>query len=205
MASDPSGLHNHPGGISITMTQVSSNKVRIDFTNISNVDGWLIASSDDPSPAAGTPVLQVGGTPVTAADEVTADYQYPDVTAGGAASSRFGEVAWQQSGNPWIQDPDSAQQLAQDVVLDGYVPRPNLTNIAIMPDPRLQLTDIVHLIDPDTTYVDEYGRIFGWTFNLGHDTWSMTVDARTVAPPGAWVLGVAGRSELASTTYLQGV
>lgn len=201
---DAAGTSDHPG-VTIVLIQVSSTRVRIEITNRTSRDCYLVASADHPAPAAGTPVLIIGGTPVTQANESQTDYQYPAAVDGGAASSRFGEVAWQATGNPWIQDADSAQQLAQDVVLDGYVPRPNLTNITIIPDPRLQLIDVVHLVDPDTTFVDEYARIFGWTLTLSHDSWSMTIDARTVAPPGAWILGVPGRSELAQTTYLQGV
>jgi hypothetical protein len=58
------------------------------------------------------------------------DYQYPPVAAdgsGGAASSRFGDQVHQISGNPWIQDFDSATLLAQDIVVDQCTPRPNLT------------------------------------------------------------------------------
>jgi hypothetical protein len=33
----------------------------------------------------------------------------------------------------------------------------------------------------------------------------MTIDARTIASPGTWILGVPGRSELGVTTYLPAV
>jgi hypothetical protein len=199
-----SGASDHPG-ITVNLAQISSNKVLVTLINNTSQDAYLVASADQVAPPAGTPVLWIGGVSVMPANEVQADYQYPAVADGGAASSRFGEVAWQASGNQWVQDADTAAQLGQDVVLDSYVPRPNLTDIQIIPDPRLQLTDKVHIQDPDLTGVDEYARIFGWTLNLSGDDWSMTIDARTLAPPGAWILGVSGRSELATTTYLQGV
>ena len=121
------------------------------------------------------------------------------------SASRFGEVVWSMTGNPWIQDFASAFNLAQAVVLDGYVPRPNLVGITIVPDPTLQLSDLIHIQDPDVTMVDDYARIWGWTLSITPDSWSMTLDARSIAPPGAWILGIPGRSELGTTSYLQGV
>jgi hypothetical protein len=197
---DAAGTSDHPG-VTIVLTQVTSTKIRIEITNSSGQDCYLVASADHPAPARGTPVLIIGGTPVSQANETQVDYQYPAASAGGAKSSLFGEVAWQQSGNPWIQVDDSALELAQDVVIDAYLPRPNLTNISIIPDPRLQLVDVVHIQDPDTTSVDEYARIFGWSLSLAHGAWSMTVDARTLSAPGGWIGGVAGRSEGELTTY----
>lgn len=203
VSTDAAGSHSHPG-ITVTVAQINSAQIRVTMVNTTALDAYLVASADDVAPPAGTPVLQIGGQPVTPANEVTTDYQYP-ATGTGAAGTRFGEVAWSTSGNPWNQDADSAAQLGRDVVLDGYVPRPNLTNMAIVPDPRLQLADSVHVQDADLTYVDEYARVFGWALSMSGSDWSMTVDARTLAPPGAWILGIAGRSELALTTYLQGV
>jgi hypothetical protein len=198
---DKAGVSTHLNPPTFTVTQTAPDTLTITATNNSSQDAWLVSSSDYTDIAVGTPMLQLAAKLVTQGDTLVSDFQYPAVADGGAASSRFGEVAWQASDNPWVQSPSSANQLARDVVLDAYIPRPNLTGITILPDPRLQLVDTVHIQDPDVTGVDEYARIFAWTLTLA-DQWSMTIDARTVAAPGAWILGVPGRSELGATTYL---
>jgi hypothetical protein len=203
---DKAGVTKHPNPPTFTVSQTAPDTLTITATNNSGQGAWLVSSSeyvsDSPLVPAGTPFLQLAASVVTPGDTAVADFQYPAAVDGGAASSRFGEVAYTASDNPWLQDLPSATQLAQDIVLASYIPKPNLTNITILPDPRLQLGDTVHIQDPDVTQVDEYGRIFGWTLtwpNSGEP--SMTIDARAIASPGAWIGGVAGRSEGNTTTY----
>jgi hypothetical protein len=183
--------------ITRTVVQTASNQLQLTFTNNGSTDCWLVSSSDYLDVPAGTPVLQIAGYTWTA-DTATVDYQYPP----NAASSRFGDQAHQISGDQWIQDLDTATLLAQDIVVDQCTPRPNLTGLSIVPDPRLQTVDVVHIQDPDVTGLDEYARIFGWTLNWDAGSFEMTVDARTLAAPGGWIMGVAGRSEIGSTAYV---
>jgi hypothetical protein len=123
-----------------------------------------------------------------------------------APATHVGSYSVGSSGNSvnYIQDSDAANQLAVDVVTESYLPRPNLTGVAVVPDPRVQIADTIHLVDPDVTGVDDYARVFGWTLEFGGGQWDMTVDTRVLAPPGGWLLGYPGRSELGSTTYLMG-
>jgi hypothetical protein len=83
---------------------------------------------------------------------------------------------------------------------------PLLTQVGILPDPRLELGDIVRILDSAYSGMDEYAVIWGNTISLSIDsgqlTYAQTISATPLGPPGAWLLGVPGRSELGSTAYL---
>lgn len=202
---DKYGTAEHPGGFTITVTQSDSQTALVTVTNPTAQDAWFVSPANYVDLTVGTPLLRLAALVVTQSDALVADFAYPP----DPSTTRFGEQATQVSGNQWIQDDDTALDLTTDIVVDQCVPRPNLTSVSIVPDPRIQLTDVVHLIDPDRTGVDEYARVFGWTITWeassepgGEMTYDMTLDARTLAPPGGWLMGVTGRSEIGSTAYV---
>jgi hypothetical protein len=198
---DVSGINAHPG-LTITATQVGSQRVKLRIVNNTANPAYMVSPATTTGLTPGTPTLIIGGQPVTQDTEATADYQYPSEDDGGAISSRFGEQLWSSTGDPWIQDADTAQQLAQDVVQAGYQPRPNLTGLEIVPpDPRIQNGDLLHVQDAVTTIVDEYVRAFGWELTVNQSGMAQSVDSRALAPPGGWIGGLAGRSEGGVTTY----
>lgn len=184
------------------ITQPNSQTVKITVTNTYNRAAWFVSSADFTDLPAGTPSLWLGGVAVTLDDELLADVQWPPAADGGAASSRWGEVAYQAPSNPWVQDGDSAVGLAQDILADSPRPRPDLTDIDIFPDWRLQLTDRIRLLDPDRSKVDEHAVLFGENIQLSSGQLQHTIDARAVTFPGGWLLGVAGRTELGVTTHI---
>jgi hypothetical protein len=193
----------HPG-ITVTIGTNSSGPI-VTITNPSTQWAYLVdpaTYTDTNLVSAGQPSLWIGGIAATASDEVTVDYQYPDIANGGAASSPRGDVALAVASDPWIQDGASAARLALDLLIDLYLPRPNFDALDIVPDWRLQLLDRVRIQDFVASGVDEYAQIWGWSITFDASTWGMTVDARTVTSPGQWILGVAGRSELGATTYI---
>lgn len=197
------GATAHPGPLTVTVRQLSSSTVVVTVVNGAGSDAWLVSPAVYTDVSQGDPALWIGGLPVIQAGEVTADWQYPDAANGGAASGPFGDVAVALSSNAWIQDQDSAQTLAQDLGVDMYTQRPDLTQMDIVPDPTLQLMDRVRITDPDVSGVDEYAVIWGQTLTLdGDQGMSHQIDARTTTAPGLWILGVTGRSELGVTTYV---
>jgi hypothetical protein len=198
---DVSGINAHPG-LTITATQVGSQRVKLRIVNNTANPAYMVSPATTTGLTPGTPTLIIGGQPVTQDTEATADYQYPSEDDGGAISSRFGEQLWSSTGDPWIQDADTAQQLVQDVVQAGYQPRPNLTGLEIVPpDPRIQNGDLLHVQDAVTTIVDEYVRAFGWELTVNQSGMAQSIDSRALAPPGGWIGGLAGRSEGGVTTY----
>lgn len=189
----------------VLLQQTDSSHIQVTVTNPYTFDIWLVSPSNYLDMPAGTPALWISGSSAAQAAGNVADVQFPPLNpdgTGGAASTQSGEVAYTISSNPWVQDDASALQLAQDIVADMYVARPSLNSTPIIADPRLQLADRVVVQDPDVTNMSEHALLFGWEL-----TWDasngldMTVDARTIAPPGAWIGGVAGRSEGDLTTW----
>lgn len=202
---DRDGISDHPG-LTVTARQTSSNTIEVTITNATALDAYLVSSADHSDIAAGTPLLWIGGVPVTQQDEILTDRQWPPVEAdgsGGAASTPQGEIAVQITGNQWIQDEDSARDLNADLLSDLSVVRPLLTNVSIIPDPRLQRADRVLIVDdPDASGISEYAQIWGYTLTISASEYSMTVQARAAAKPGGWLLGVPGRSRLGVSTNL---
>ncbi len=197
---DQAGTTEHPGGVTMTVVQTGADQITIFARNQSGTDAWTVSPANYTDITVGTPLLRLAAVPVTPDNEVLADYQYPSATNGGAASSRFGEVAYQLTGNPWLQDADTASQLTQDIVNASYTPIPNLTGVEIVPDPRLQIADRGHLLDQDVTGLDEFAQIFGISTTFEAGQYGMSLDMRTLGPPGAWLLDVPGRSELGDGT-----
>lgn len=202
---DSGGLTAHPG-ISITVFQPSADAVVLTLTNRTSQDAYLVSPASYADVPAGTPCLILAGRAVTPADAQTVDVQFPPVNpdgSGGAVSSSDGEVLYQVPGNVWLQDGGTAQQLAIDTLSDLSGQRPNLTGVAIVPDPRLQLMDRVKLIDVDSD-IEVYATIWSQTLALSVSSeaveYTHTIDVRGLAGPGNWLLGIPGRTEVGLTT-----
>lgn len=195
-ASRDSGGLNEYRKLSVSVSTANSSDITITATNTGSDDAWLISPAvkvdgttytDIP---AGTPALWIGGVPVTQGDEQTVSY--PD--SGGTNALTI-------SSNPWIQDADTALLFATELYCDLSVARPDLINLEIVPDPRLQLVDRVEIVDPDTSLMDDFAGLWGQTLTFSNGDWTHSLDVRTVGAPGGWIGGVAGRSEGGTTTY----
>lgn len=191
------GLTEHPG-VTFAVTQATSTTVAVVATNLSNVDAYLVSPASYSDLPVGTPMFTLAGLTVTAGDSTIADYQYPwtsKVGANGltgAAGTKWGEVPYQPSDNGWVQDAGVAMDLAVDIVNDGATAKPDLTNMAIVPDPRIQLTDRVSVTDLDAgTQVSAYALVYGYSISYTADpfAYDMTIDARTVQAPGRAICG----------------
>lgn len=105
-----------------------------------------------------------------------------------------------------VTGPGRCRRPGADIVLAQWTPKPNLLDVAIRPNPLLQRADLIRIVDDSNTGVDEYAPLFGWkiSYRVNDDDtvdFGMTIDARTVASPRAWIAGVEGRSEAGVTTY----
>ncbi|MEV6526894.1 hypothetical protein AB0M43_33680 [Longispora sp. NPDC051575] len=66
----------------------------------------------------------------------------------------FGPQPFDAPGNQWVQRREAADQLAAALVADLAVPHLAVTGLSIIGDPRLQLGDLVRLIDRDGIALD---------------------------------------------------
>lgn len=203
-------------GISIATQQLSSTQLLVTITNSNSFDMFLMTPNLYPGPNAaptGTPGLFIGGQAITAASiaasstdltgAVIVDEQWPPAGSGGAVSNtQFGDISLQLSTNDWLQDVPTAQGLAGDLLSDLHYPIPLLRNVSIVADPRLQLLDPITIIDTDVSMINDLSILVGIETSFSASEWTQSIDARPLWPPGAWVLGLAGQSELGTTTYL---
>lgn len=179
---DKAGTAAHPG-LHITVRQVSGQRIEITARNSTGQDAYLVSSADNtdlPAGTAGTG-LWVGGIPVTAGDEATVTALYGDGVGTLALDS-----------NPYLQDHDTALDIAWWVENQVYVDIRDFTDVAIQPDHRIETGDLHHLIDPDPSNVDEYVLVWGRAYTAqfvpagqSGGTRDMSLEVRALGPPDA--------------------
>lgn len=217
-------------GIRIWVEQLSAKRLRIAIVNSNGFAVYLCNPVEyggvGSGNATGQGFIVIGGQKVTSVNDaqnngitapgsVVVDEQWPilitnpplatgEVTTSGGATTntQFGDILLPLPANDWVQNSASADTMALFLIRDLHYPKPQYRNVTIIPDPRLQLLDRVTLVDPDVSQVNDDALIVGITTALRAGTYQQNIDARAVHRPGDWVLGLVGRSELGSTTYL---
>lgn len=199
-------------GITIRCVRVAPSLIQMTVNNANAFPVFLVSPIGVGFPASsnGQPAVNIGGQfiltdasaadgSVTTASGAVGDAQYPPLQYGGAASAPGGESLLAVPANPWMQQATSAQALADDLLSDLHSDRPQWSAV-IVTDRRLQRGDRVTVNDPDVTGITNEDAIIADLHDNGDST--TTVGLRAVFPPGAWLLGIAGRSELGVTTYI---
>lgn len=189
-------------GITVTVQSLSPLSIQLTIVNTNPFDVWMVSPTTRTDVAAGSPFLYVGGATLTAAtSSPIADSQWPPAAQGGAASNPAGDVALTLNANPWRQDAVSIQQLTDDLLAMLYKPRHQWQNVTTVGDPAVQLGDRKHVTDTEVG-LDDDAYVFGHTFTSSKTEWTSSLNLRALAEPGAWVMGVSGRSEMGVTTIV---
>lgn len=200
------------GGISnlsMAVQQLSPSLVKITITNPNPFNVYFVALTGYPNPGSSYGVTLAGEALVsgTAASNggiistsTVADSQWPPIEEGGADPRKYAIKALPD--NPWRQDAASVQALTDHVLSDLYRPRPIIRNLSIVADPRLQLGDRVTIVDSETNQLSDDMFIIGIRTTSGNGAWDQSITCRAVANAGDWVMGVVGRSELGTSTYV---
>lgn len=187
-ARDKFGNVEH-GPLTVQIDALTASTVQITVTNPGGYDAWLVTPTNYADRAAGTVALWVGGIPVTPDQPTTVHVSYGDA-----------KPTYTAPPNAYRQDRDAALAFGAFLLDQLHRAKPTYQGVAIVPDARLVVPDKVTVDIPladgqvETTDV----LIWGLSFSADFDskTWDMSLDIRRVAPPGAWLLGVAGASEL---------
>jgi hypothetical protein len=74
---------------------------------------------------------------------------WADITVTGTARGPADAAALEHQVGPWVQDPSGLQELADWLAAQVSAPRPVLRDLAVVPDFRRQLGDVVWVEDPD--------------------------------------------------------
>lgn len=214
----PDDTGDYVGNLAFTVTAYSQS-AKIQIHNPNGHPTYLVAAVNDgagnpyPSGTAGQPYLWLRGR------AVVADPNYASTTDGasGAMAEAFdtasmdpddgyGEQILTFDGGDWLQDPDTAQMLADDLLSMCNRPTPYFDSLTVVGDPRLQIGDRIELIDTDGMPFDEHVWITGKSSTLSTASgFEQVLDCRLCAGIGGWVLGHPTRSILGSTTILGGV
>lgn len=213
----PDGLGQEKQNITVTILPITSTLMKITATNPNNVPIWFVSPDTPayPTSSIGLPSLVIGGNLITQVNVVTdtatetptsqgviADAQWPALPDGGVALNPDGELLLPVPSNPWMQQLTTGQALADDYLADLYKPRPIWRDVSIVPDPSLQVADLITITDPVTTLVTGTALIIGSHLAMSDTEWTQTLDLRATGSPGAWIMGVPGSSEMGVSTYV---
>ncbi len=169
----------------------------ITLKNHSGFDVFLVGPShweDDGPPRdefAGQPCLVIQGIAAVLGDEVSVRSEDP------TSSSQATHTA---PSNVWRQGHALPQALLLDLQSELHHPPPTIEDIDTKGDPRRRLMDCIQLIDP-VTGVDDPAHIVSIRSRHSGGAITQTLAVQMVGPPGSWLIGMPGRSEIDLTTY----
>ncbi|MFF3210555.1 hypothetical protein ACFYYB_07815 [Streptomyces sp. NPDC002886] len=91
-------------------------------------------------------------------------------TVQSSASQRaYGVQVYEHQGTEWVQYRDSAAELASAILAAGQYPIPSLQSVEILADPRLELGDVVRVVDRTGAALDTLAWVVGIKTNGGDD------------------------------------
>ncbi|MEV7278110.1 hypothetical protein [Streptomyces sp. NPDC093111] len=96
-----------------------------------------------PSQSTGTPVISVA---------VERDI---------ASQAAYGVQSYTHEGSPWIQDASTGTEVARALIRAGAYPSPQLQNVEVLPDPRIDLGDLVRVADTTGAQLDTFAWVVG--------------------------------------------
>ncbi|GLY51292.1 hypothetical protein [Lentzea sp. NBRC 102530] len=127
-----SGVH----GLVDSTTERDGNQLIITFKNRGGNDLFLVTSTGAPSVSIAAIKLATG---------------YPQRFSirryNETSRARYGSQVYQVPATPWLQTPDAAGRVADYLLAVAASPLPILGDVEILPDPRLQLGDLVLVQD----------------------------------------------------------
>ncbi|MGW2425067.1 hypothetical protein ACWC0C_38495 [Streptomyces sp. NPDC001709] len=112
---------------------------------------WLRGDSGGPSVSMTTPSIDSGVTP---SDCWSTYYNTP-------SQEKYGVQSFTHDPSGWVQDSDSADALASSLRDAGAFPAPLLSNVEILPDPRVELGDVVRVQDATGAALDTLAWVVG--------------------------------------------
>jgi hypothetical protein len=126
--------------VQVTAWTVGSLCVRISNTNTFPV--WTA------NPSNSYPCVGVAGLAARVDRPISVHATAP------ASIGRYGAQPYTVPTNPWVQRRAAAETLAAALVDDLSTPHLTITDLAIVADPRLQLGDLVRLVDANGIALD---------------------------------------------------
>jgi hypothetical protein len=137
------------------------------------------------SSSAATASLTSGGAPsFRPAHQVAESPQVqPRGRQNSASVARYGVQALEIGASPWVQNVTWADQLSLRLVAWTAWPVPVTGQISILPDPRIQIGDVVRIVDRDGVRIDGIYRVLGYSVSGTGPAVSMSLDVRPLSRP----------------------
>lgn len=178
VSTTPDGSHLVTDGARAKVVEWDVGRFRLTLTNTTGVDLYTANTLN-------IPAIAVAGVASRVDRAIDVQVRDPDSIAA------FGPQPYNAPSNQWVQRRESAQALADALLADLAQPSLVVTNLAIIGDPRLQLGDLVHLVDPDgIALVGDYW-ITAIRDEIG-DTYRQRITARRAPQLLRWGVGVWG-------------
>lgn len=199
----------------ITASQISSTAVSIRIKNPNAFPVFLCQPVTGGPTAAGTPVLQLVGQPVTeVAPTDTTTTSNSNLSSGVLLTETYldGLPTLTLGDNIWRQDPVTTTALMVDLLGSGSRPKPRIQQFTIVGDARYQIGDRIRVTDAGERTTNGFGALAPMSDDIILTSIHPNIDEGSgftqqvigifVANPRQWILGVPGRSELGSTTWI---
>ncbi|MEU7200261.1 hypothetical protein [Streptomyces sp. NPDC045470] len=110
--------------------------------------------------------------------------QFTTTARGYASQGAYGVQGYDHDPAGWVQDADSAAAIASALLDAGQYPCPLLTDVEILPDPRLQLGDVVRVVDRTGAALDTLAWVVGNRLSAADGAVKQTVTLRGTAYNG---------------------
>ncbi|MFG3036854.1 hypothetical protein ACGFYZ_08120 [Streptomyces sp. NPDC048330] len=78
-----------------------------------------------------------------------------------ASQVAYGVQAYEHDATPWVQFPNDATELADALLKAAAFPAPLLQSVEILPDPRIDLGDVVRVVDSTGAALDTLAWVVG--------------------------------------------
>ncbi|MGH3834103.1 MAG: hypothetical protein ACRDSF_00145 [Pseudonocardiaceae bacterium] len=177
-----------PPGVSVVVTVINQRLLAVDVVNPNAFEVRLSDSS-------GSPALNIAGYSHYEWGNTSTTYVHQ------GSMDEFGSQQLDMKSSPWRSRASSQEAVANSILHDIAVPIPTIDPVEVRGDPRRQLNDTC-IIDTKRT-----GRIIAAVIGYKRSITrgNPMVDLytlRALHPPGFWLIGEAGFSELGETTQL---
>lgn len=170
---NPDGTGFNTGGANMTYSGfVVGSQLAITICNGNGSDVYMVDTSGNPGIQFKTSWVTSGTTTLGTIwqDNESVRRHGPQPLLNGVSPSK------------WRQRQDSADRLARILLADIAEPKPVLTNVKIVGDPRLQLGDLVQFVDPDGLGFNGNYRLVGISPNFSTtDGFTQSLVARSNA------------------------
>ncbi|MEU5160455.1 hypothetical protein AB0G74_12700 [Streptomyces sp. NPDC020875] len=136
-------------GLVDVSTERRDGKLFLTMYNRGSQAVWLRGENGGPSVSIVTPTVE--GTP----SDFWSTYYHAQ------SQERYGVQAYMHDPEGWVQDAVSAESLAASLLSAGALPAPLLADMEILADPRIELGDVVRVIDSFGAELDTLAWVVG--------------------------------------------